>query len=125
MVVPLWVGCVDPGTAPTGLYVIPRRDLHPLLHDTAADLMTAAQYALGGLQKAGVGALLPPLQANLRLVGVDILYMSQDGSWGPNLQTTGAGRLTCLGAARTLGVAPAAGNESRVKEQANSSTRAG
>ena len=61
MVVPLWVGRVNPGTAPTGLYVVPHRDLHPLLHDPATNLVTAAQYALGGLQKAGVGALLPPL----------------------------------------------------------------
>lgn len=73
MVVLLWVERIDPGTTPMRLYIIPHQDIHPLLHDPATNLMTAAQYALSSLHKAGVGALLPLLQANPRPVGTAFL----------------------------------------------------
>ena len=130
MLVPLWVGRVDPGAAPTGLYVIPHWDLRPLHHDPAANLVTAAQYALGGLQKAGVGALLPPLQVNLCPVGVAFLLHVPRWFQGTQLmghvrQAPNALGANALGAARPLRAPPVAENENCVKEQANSSTRAG
>ena len=73
MVVPLRVGRIDPTAATMGLYIVPRQDLHPLLHDPTVNLVTAAQYALGSLQKAGLSSLLPPLQATLRSVGAAFL----------------------------------------------------
>ena len=73
MVIPLWVGHIDPSSTPTGFHIIPCRDLHPLLHDPTTNLMTATQYALGSLQKVGVNTLLPPLQPNPCQIGVAFL----------------------------------------------------
>ena len=56
-----------------GTYVIPRQDLHPLLHNPVNSLVTAAQYVLGSLQKAKIRALLPPLQGNPHLAGAAFL----------------------------------------------------
>ena len=69
VLVPFWMEDVDPGATPLGLHIVPCLNLHPLLHDPATDLMTSAQYALGGFQNAGVGALLPPLQMKPCLIG--------------------------------------------------------
>ena len=68
-----WVGHVDPGATLPGLYIVPRQNLRPLLHDTAANLMPAAQYALGGFQKMGISAFLPPLQTDPCPIGMVFL----------------------------------------------------
>ena len=73
MVIPFGVGHIDPGATPPGLHIIPCQNLQSLLHNPAADLMTAAQYALGGFQEAGVGTFLPPLQTKPCLIGTAFL----------------------------------------------------
>ena len=115
MVVPLWVGCIDPSATPMGLHVFPRRDLHPLLHDPAADLMTATQYALGGLQKVGVGAILPPLQANLCPIGVAFLQQVPQRFQGTQLMSHRRRAPSSFGGGQATWGASCGGNETQCK----------